>query len=81
MEYIREYQYRDGIEAIIERNSDVWANKEVFEEVKDELDEVYQKAVLFNELVHLFPQKEDIPSDEFFNDMGYIINKLKLKKK
>ncbi|MDW4160601.1 hypothetical protein QI230_02880 [Staphylococcus saprophyticus] len=38
-----------------------------------ELHEVYRKAKAFNELVELYPQKEEIPSDEFFDLMGYII--------
>ncbi len=39
----------------------------------DELHEVYRKAMAFNKLVELYPQKEEIPSDEFFDEMGYII--------
>lgn len=39
----------------------------------DELDEVYRKAKSFDELVKFYPQKDEIPSDEFFMMMGYII--------
>lgn len=32
-----------------------------------------EKAKAFDKLVELYPQKEEIPSDEFFVLMGYII--------
>lgn len=36
-------------------------------------DEVYRKAKAFDKLVEFYPQKDEIPSDEFFMMMGYII--------
>lgn len=32
-----------------------------------------RKSKAFNKLVKLYPQKDEIPSDEFFDLMGYII--------
>jgi hypothetical protein len=39
----------------------------------DEIRKVYRKAKSFDELVNFYPQKDEIPSDEFFMMMGYII--------
>lgn len=39
----------------------------------DEIQEVYSKAKVFDKLVEFYPQKDEIPSDEFFMMMGYII--------
>ena len=36
-------------------------------------EEVYRKAKAFDELVKLYPQKDEIPSDEFFDEMERII--------
>lgn len=38
-----------------------------------EIQEVYRKAKAFDKLVEFYPQKDEIPSDEFFMMMGYII--------
>lgn len=38
-----------------------------------EIQEVYRKAKVFDKLVEFYPQKDEIPSDEFFMMMGYII--------
>ncbi|OIS52054.1 hypothetical protein A4A29_09690 [Staphylococcus equorum] len=38
-----------------------------------EIKEVYRKAKAFDELVELCPQKDEIPSDEFFDEMERII--------
>ncbi|WP_426443906.1 hypothetical protein [Staphylococcus xylosus] len=46
---------------------------EEYKAMSQEIQEVYRKAKAFNELVELYPQKEEIPSDEFFDLMGYII--------
>lgn len=42
----------------------------------EELQEVYRKAKAYEKLVELYPQKDEIPSDEFFMMMGYIIKEL-----
>lgn len=39
----------------------------------DEINDMEHKAKAFDKLVELYPQKEEIPSDEFFMMMGYII--------
>ena len=36
-------------------------------------EEVYRKEKAFDELVKLYPQKDEIPSDEFFDEMERII--------
>lgn len=38
-----------------------------------ELQEVYRKAKAYDKLVEFYPQKDEVPSDEFFMMMGYII--------
>lgn len=50
-----------------------WLNMNVDYKVLDELEEVYRKAKAFDKLVEFYPQKDEIPSDEFFMMMGYII--------
>ena len=40
---------------------------------KKYLSELKRKAKAFDELVEFYPQKDEIPSDEFFMMMGYII--------
>lgn len=50
-----------------------WLNMNVDDEVLEELEEVYRKAKVFDKLVEFYPQKDEIPSDEFFMMMGYII--------
>lgn len=42
-------------------------------EMAKEVEEVYRKAKAFDKLVEFYPQKDEIPSDEFFDEMGYII--------
>ncbi|WP_426457019.1 hypothetical protein [Staphylococcus cohnii] len=44
-----------------------------FSGVSQELQEVYRKAKAYDKLVKLYPQKDEIPSDEFFVLMGCII--------
>ena len=39
----------------------------------DELNEMERKAKSFERIVEFYPQKDEIPSDEFFDLMGYII--------
>lgn len=45
----------------------------VYFNMAQEVEEVYRKAKSFDELVNFYPQKDEIPSDEFFMMMGYII--------
>ncbi|MGS5040240.1 hypothetical protein ACVDHH_01265 [Staphylococcus saprophyticus] len=55
---------------------DYASGSKTYEEYKamtQELQEVYRKAKAFDELVEFYPQKDEIPSDEFFMMMGYII--------
>lgn len=57
---------------LVAKLSGVWVESEK-KEILKELQEVYRKAKAFDKLVKLYPQKEEIPSDEFFDLMGYII--------
>ena len=55
---------------------DYASDSKTYEEYKamsQELQEVYRKAKVFDKLVEFYPQKDEIPSDEFFMMMGYII--------
>ncbi|OLN92930.1 hypothetical protein BMJ13_08010 [Staphylococcus saprophyticus] len=45
----------------------------VYFKMSQEVEEVYRKAQAFDKLVEFYPQKDEIPSDEFFMMMGYII--------
>ena len=49
------------------------SGRNVNKELLKELQEVYRKAKAFDKVVKLYPQKDEIPSDEFFDEMGYII--------
>ena len=48
----------------------------VYFKMAQEVEEVYCKAQAFDKLVEFYPQKDEIPSDEFFMMMGYIIKEL-----
>ncbi|OHQ07893.1 hypothetical protein HMPREF2664_07595 [Staphylococcus sp. HMSC064E03] len=43
------------------------------DELINDMAEVKRKAKAFDKLVEFYPQKDEIPSDEFFDEMGYII--------
>lgn len=73
------YEYEDRLYA----NSVVRSTTEnVFIETGEtkEIKEVYRKAKVFDKLVEFYPQKDEIPSDEFFMMMGYIIQEDKDEK-
>lgn len=66
------YEYEDKLYA----NSVIHLiNENTFVETGEtkEIKEVYRKAKAYDKLVKLYPQKEEIPSDEFYDEMGYII--------
>lgn len=48
-------------------------SEETERDIKIGLDDLYAKARAFDELVKLYPQKDEIPSDEFFEEMERII--------
>lgn len=48
----------------------------VYFKMAQEVEEVYRKAKAFDKLVEFYPQKDEIPSDEFFMMMGYIIKEI-----
>ncbi|MCH4414470.1 hypothetical protein [Staphylococcus haemolyticus] len=49
------------------------AYKKQRDELINDMAEVKRKAKAFDKLVEFYPQKDEIPSDEFFDEMGYII--------
>ena len=65
-----DYRHKNAIESCIKEHQ---GTIEKVQEMNDELEKTYDKAKAFDELVELYPQKEEIPSDEFFMMMGYII--------
>ena len=65
------YEYEHRIQGIIWSNEDYWCIDN--DKESNELREVYAKAKAFDKLVEFYPQKDEIPSDEFFDLMGYII--------
>ncbi|WP_047504245.1 hypothetical protein [Staphylococcus sp. ZWU0021] len=65
------YKYEQRINDAFFRASRDGRN--VNNELLAELKEVYRKAEAFDKLVEFYPQKDEIPSDEFFMMMGYII--------
>lgn len=64
--------YEYDMKNLIAKLSGVWVESEK-KEILKELQEVYRKAKAYDKLVELYPQKDEIPSDEFFMLMGYII--------
>ena len=48
-------------------------SEETERDIKIGLDDLYAKVKAFDELVELYPQKDEIPSDEFFDEMERII--------
>lgn len=42
----------------------------------DEINEMERKTKAFDKLVELYPQKDEIPSDEFFVEMKIIIKEV-----
>ena len=66
------YEYENETKNLITKLSGVWVESEK-KEILKELQEVYRKAKAFDKLVEFYPQKDEIPSDEFFMMMGYIL--------
>ncbi len=71
-----------------ELQSDIWFNecwkrmkeRDAYKKQRDELindmEEVKRKAKAFDEMVKIYNQKNDLPSDEIFMIMGYCISDL-----
>ncbi|RIN44405.1 hypothetical protein [Staphylococcus simulans] len=59
----------EGAKALAEKYPHMQTHQDIYQEHV----EVLEKAKAFDKLVELYPQKEEIPSDEFFVLMGYII--------
>lgn len=61
--------FSDGEEeCIYMKTSDFFKMVEDFTDI-----DLIMKAKAYDKLVKLYPQKEEIPSDEFFDEMGYVI--------
>ena len=69
---MKDREYKDMvlgtlIQTAIDERDNVYFN------MAQEVEEVYRKAKVLDKLVEFYPQKDEIPSDEFFMMMGYII--------
>lgn len=68
------YEYEKTIKNLMNNAKGVsWTNINTHKDAYDELQEVYRKAKLFDKLVKFYPSKDELSSDEFFDEMGYII--------
>lgn len=70
------YENKIAIESCIKRVHEQQGTTEKVQQIINELEMVYRKAKAFDKLVEFYPQKDEIPSDEFFMMMGYIIKEL-----
>lgn len=69
------YEYESDVISELEQMGADYQSNEYFN-MSIEVEEVYRKAKTYEKLVELYPQKDEIPSDEFFMMMGYIIKEL-----
>ncbi|ARM68365.1 hypothetical protein PP279_gp33 [Staphylococcus virus IME1354_01] len=69
------YEYESDVISELEQMGADYQSNEYFN-MSIEVEEVYRKAKAYEKLVELYPQKDEIPSDEFFMMMGYIIKEL-----
>lgn len=67
------YENKIAIESCVKKVHEQQGTIEKTQSIINELQEVYCKAQAFDKLVEFYPQKDEIPSDEFFMMMGYII--------
>lgn len=65
------YEYDEFVDAM--RFGLTMSDRETTDPIWNMVDEVVNKAKAFDRLVELYPQKDEIPSDEFFDEMEYII--------
>ena len=70
------YENKIAIESCIKRVHEQQGTTEKVQQIINELEMVYRKAKAYDKLVEFYPQKDEIPSDEFFMMMGYIIKEL-----
>ena len=70
------YENKIAIESCIKRVHEQQGTTEKVQKIINELEMVYRKAKAYDKLVEFYPQKDEIPSDEFFMMMGYIIKEL-----
>ena len=75
-----DYRHKIAIESCVKKVHEQQGTIEKAESIINEIEEVYRKAKSFDKLVKLYPQKDEIPSDEFFMMMGYIIQEDKDEK-
>lgn len=67
------YENKIAIESCVKTIHEQQCTEHKVQSMIDELEMVYDKAKVFDKLVEFYPQKDEIPSDEFFMMMGYII--------
>ncbi|KKD21153.1 hypothetical protein XA22_13715 [Staphylococcus cohnii subsp. cohnii] len=70
------YENKIAIESCIKKVHEQQGTTEKVQQIINELEMVYRKAKAYDKLVEFYPQKDEIPSDEFFMMMGYIIKEL-----
>ena len=70
------YENKIAIESCIKRVHEQQGTTEKVQKIINELEMVYRKAKAYDKLVEFYPQKDEIPSDEFFMMMGCIIKEL-----
>lgn len=68
-----DYRHKVAIESCIKKVHEQQGTIEKAESIINEIEEVYRKSKFYDKIVELYPQKDEIPSDEFFMMMGYII--------
>lgn len=67
------YENKIAIESCVKKVHEQQGTIEKTQSIINEIEEVYRKAKAYDKLVEFYPQKDEIPSDEFFMMMGYII--------
>ena len=67
-----EFWFKENSKHISERD----AYKKQRDELINDMAEVKRKAEAFDEIVKIYNQKNDLPSDEIYMEMGYCISDL-----
>ena len=78
---LEEYQdLEDKLSTLARENHNLKQERDAYKKQRDELindmQNVKRKAEAFDEMVKIYNQKNDLPSDEIFMEMGYCISDL-----
>lgn len=68
--------YEISKESIIKSNTEFRMMKLQRDELINDIADIKRKAEAFDEMVKIYNQKNDLPSDEIFMEMGYCISDL-----